>query len=341
MAEQRPSGGVEQKNEAPADSESGRASATAVRFAHDSEAEFARILDFYGVAWEYEPRCFPLRREEERIVEAFTPDFYLPDLDLYVELTTLKQGLVTEKHRKLRLLRELYPDVRIKFLNKRDYLRLLAKYGYGPPSAEAIKAIDRVLFTEAQLQRRVSELGAQVTKDYKGRSPLLVGVLRGVACFMADLMRRVSLPLAVDFMAISSYEGDKSGAVRILKDLDENVEGRDILVVEDIVDTGMTLNTLLGYLHARRPASIRVCALLDKRARRLVDVPLDYVGFEVPDEFVVGYGLDYRQVYRNLPFIATLQKDWMENGPWQMPGIVRPEKAPRKKKKRPKPTAPD
>jgi hypoxanthine phosphoribosyltransferase len=337
MAEQRPLGNVQQSNEVRADGGTGRASAPAVRFAHESEAEFARILDFYGIAWEYEPRSFPLRWEEDRIAEAFTPDFYLPDLNLYVELTTLKQALVTEKHRKLRLLRELYPEVRIKFLNKRDYLRLLAKYGYGPPSPEAIQAIDRVLITEAQIQRRVNELGAQITKDYKGRKPLLVGVLRGVACFMADLMRHVSLPLAVDFMAISSYEGDKSGAVRILKDLDENVEGRDVLVVEDIVDTGMTLTTLLHYLQARRPASVRVCTLLDKRARRLVDLPLDYVGFEVPDEFVVGYGLDYRQVYRNLPFIAILQKDWMENGPWEMPGIVRPkEKVARGKKKRPK-----
>ena len=336
MAEQRPSGGAEQENRTPAENEKGRDSAPGVRFAHDSEVEFARILDFYGIAWEYEPRSFPLRWEEERIAEAFTPDFYLPDLDLYIELTTLRQPLVTDKHRKLRLLRELYPEVRIKFLNKRDYLRLLAKYGYGPPSPEAIPAIDRVLFTEAQLQRRVSELGAQVTKDYKGRAPLLVGVLRGVACFMADFMRRVSLPLSVDFMSISSYEGDKSTGVRILKDLDENVEGRDILVVEDIVDTGMTLNTLLAYLEARHPAGVRVCALLDKRARRLVDVPLDYVGFEVPDEFVVGYGLDYRQLYRNLPFIATLRKEWMEDGSWQMPGLVRPKKAPQGKKKRPK-----
>ena len=336
MAEKRPSGRVKRKNEARVQSEAGRASGTAVRFAHDSEAEFARILDFYGIAWEYEPRSFPLRWVEGRVAEAFTPDFYLPDLDLFVELTTLRQALVTEKHRKLRLLREQYPDVRVKFLNKRDYLRLLTKYGYGPPSPAAIQAIDRLLITEGQLQRRVSELGAQITKDYKGQAPLLVGVLRGVACFMADLMRQISLPLSVDFMSISSYEGDKSGAVRILKDLDENIEGREVLLVEDIVDTGMTLKTLLSYLQARRPASVRVCALLDKRARRLVDLPLDYVGFEVADEFVVGYGLDYRQVYRNLPFIATLRKEWMEDVAWQMPGLVRPDKASQGKRKRPK-----
>jgi hypoxanthine phosphoribosyltransferase len=120
--------------------------------------------------------------------------------------------------------------------------------------------------------------------------------------------------VALDFMAISSYDNTESGVVRILKDLEENLEGRDVLVVEDIVDTGMTLNHLLGYLQARRPASLKVCALLDKRARRLVDVPIDYVGFEIPDEFVIGYGLDYRQLYRNLSFIATLKPGWMEGG---------------------------
>ena len=198
-------------------------------------------------------------------------------------------------------------------------MRLLSKYGYGPPSRRAVQAIDRVLITAAQLERRVSELGAQVSKDYAGKSPLLVGVLRGVTCFMADLMRRISLPLSVDFMAVSSYEGDRSGAVRILKDLDESMEGRHVLVVEDIVDTGMTLNHLLGYLSARKPASLKVCALLDKRVRRLVDVPIEYVGFEVPDEFVVGYGLDYRQTYRNLPFIATLKADFVESGVWRPP----------------------
>ncbi len=284
----------------------------AVRFAHESEEEFARILDFYGITWRYEPRTFPLRTEGERVVEAFTPDFYLPDIDTYIELTTLRQDLMTEKHRKLRTLRQLYPDTDVKLLNKRDYLRLLAKYGFGPPSPRSIEGVHRVLVTAPQLRRRVKELGAQITKDYAGRTPVLVGVLKGVACFMADLMRQISLPVAIDFMAISSYDNVNGGYVRILKDLDESIEGRDVLLVEDIVDTGMTLNHLLTYLRARKPSSLKVCTLLDKRARRLVDVPLDYVGFEIPDEFVIGYGLDYGQLYRNLGFIATLKPGWME-----------------------------
>jgi len=282
------------------------------------------------VAWEYEPHSFPLRYEDGQVVEAFTPDFYLPDLDLYIELTTLKQALVTDKHRKVRLLREQYPQVRVKLLHKRDYLRLLAKYGFGPLSEWEAEGIHDVLISASELERRVAELGVQISRDYAGKEPLLVGVLRGVTCFMADLMRQLSLPLAIDFMAISSYEGDRSGAVRILKDLDENVEARDILIVEDIVDTGMTLNHLLQYLWARRPASVRVCTLLDKRVRRLVDVPIDYVGFEVPDEFVVGYGLDFRQKFRNLPFIATLRPEWLESEPGQ-----RPSRPKGKKQKRP------
>ena len=276
------------------------------RFAHESEEEFARMLDFYNVRWEYEPRTFALRLDDDgRVLEAFSPDFYLVDLDLYVELTTLKQGLVTDKHRKLRRLRELYPDIHIKLLHKRDYLSLLAKYGIGAAHEQEAMGVRDVLFTASEIERRVNELGAEIARDYTGKEPLLVGVLKGVTCFMADLMRHVSLPLSVDFMAISSYDGDRSGAVRIVQDLSENIEGRDVLIVEDIVDTGMTLNHLMRQLRARRPASLRVVALLDKRVRRLVDVPLDYIGFEVPDEFVVGYGLDHGQRFRNLPFIAT------------------------------------
>jgi hypoxanthine phosphoribosyltransferase len=280
------------------------------RFAHESEEEFARLLDFYGVRWQYEPRTFPLRQGDDgRIIEAFSPDFYLVDLDLYIELTTLKQGLVTDKHRKLRRMAELYPDVQVKLLYKRDYLTLLAKYGIGSMNELDNMAVREVLISASQIERRLNELGQQIARDYADREPLFVGVLKGVTCFMADLMRHVSLPVSIDFMTISSYEGDRTGAVRIVQDLTENIEGRDVLIVEDIVDTGMTLNHLMKQLQAREPASLRVCALLDKRARRLVEVPLDYVGFEVPDEFVVGYGLDYRQRFRNLPFVATLRSD--------------------------------
>ena len=281
----------------------------AAQFAHESEVEFARILDFYGITWIYEPRSFPLRWDGERIVEAFTPDFFLPDLNLYVELTTMRQRLATEKNRKMRLVRELYPEIQIRLLNKKDYLRLLAKYGYGPPEAAKLPDIERVLITASQIERRVGELGAQISRDYTGEAPMLVGVLKGVLCFMADLLRHISLPVSIDFLAISSYEGDSSGPLSILKDLDLNIEQRHVLLVEDIVDTGMTLNRVLEYLWSQQPASLKGCCLLDKRARRLVDVPLDYIGFEVPDEFVVGYGLDYQQRYRNLPFVAILKEE--------------------------------
>lgn len=292
-----------------------------VRFAHESEEEFARLLDFYGVAWQYEPRTFTLREQAGRITQAFTPDFFLPELDLYIELTTLKQNLVTEKHAKLRRFQELYPEAQIKLLHRSDYLSLLAKYGFGPFSELEVRGIHEVLFSASEIERKVGELGAQISRDYRGKEPLLVGVLRGAACFMADLMRHIALPLAIDFMAVSSYEGEKSGAVRILKELDEPIAGRDVVVVEGIVDTGMTLRTLLRELESRWPASLKICTLLDKRVRRLAEVQLDYVGFEVPDEFVVGYGLDFRQNYRNLPFIATLEREWMRehlqkaNGP--------------------------
>jgi hypoxanthine phosphoribosyltransferase len=278
-------------------------------FAHNAEYEFARILDFYGIDWQYEPRSFALRWDRGHVTEAFTPDFYLSDLNMYVELTTLKTSLTAEKNRKMRLVKELYPEVNIIMLKKRDYLRLLAKYGYGPLSPGQVPDINRVLLTATKIQQRVGQLGAQISRDYAGKEPVLVGVLRGVICFISDLMRHISVPTAIDLMAISSYEGNNAGAVRILKDIDENIKGRDVILVEDIVDTGMTLNHVIDYLQTKRPASIRVCTLLDKRARRIVNVPLDYVAFEIPDEFVVGYGLDFQQRFRNLPFIAILKHE--------------------------------
>lgn len=281
-------------------------------FGHPSEEDFAKLLDFYRIEWLYEPRSFPLAWEDNKVAEMFTPDFYLPELDLYIELTTVKQSLITEKNRKLRRLKELYPEVNIKLLNKNDYLRLLAKYGYGPLGGTKVEGIDRVLFSHTQIQRRTRALAKRISRNYQGRQLVLVGILKGVVCFMADLMQHISLPLTVDFMAISYYGSDAEPAVKITKDLDTSIAGLDVLMVEDIVDTGMTLNYVLSHLSSHNPSSLHVCTLLDKRARRLIDIPLDYIGFEIPDEFVVGYGLDYHGQYRNLPFIGVLSPELIE-----------------------------
>ena len=288
-------------------------------FAHSSEEDFAKLLDFYCIEWLYEPRSFPLRWEGAKVTEMFTPDFYLPELDLYVELTTLKQSLLTEKNRKLRQLRTLHPEINVRLLNKSDFVKLLAKYGYGPLGEAKVEGVDRVLYSHAQIQRRVRTLARRISADYAGERLMLVGVLKGVVCFMADLMQHLSLPVTLDFMAISYYGRDDQ-VVEITRDLDSSITGQHVLMVEDIVDTGMTLNYILGHLSAHSPASLRVCTLLDKRARRLVNVGLDYAGFEIPDEFVVGYGLDYKGEYRNLPFIGILHPGLVKNGPRKQSG---------------------
>ncbi|MHB1468384.1 MAG: hypoxanthine phosphoribosyltransferase [Solirubrobacteraceae bacterium] len=169
--------------------------------------------------------------------------------------------------------------------------------------------LGEVLVGEYELQRRVAELGAQISRDYEGRAPLLVGVLKGAVFFLSDLMRAIEVPVELDFMAVASYGSatDSSGVVRILKDLDVAIEDKDVLIVEDIVDSGLTLQYLMRNLGSRKPRSLEVCALLVKPARRKVDLPTRYVGFEIPDRFVVGYGLDYAERYRNLPFVAALE----------------------------------
>ncbi len=281
-----------------------------VTFAHPSEEEFARLLDFYQIEWVYEPRSFMLEWEGDKVTEMFTPDFYLPALDLYIEMTTLKPGLTSAKNRKVRRLRELYPEVKIKLLARRDYDRLVAKYGHGPLAGSKTEGVGRILFSADQIQMRVRQLAKDISRDYQGRRILLVGVLRGMLCFMADLMRYLEVPADVDFMALSYFGGEDGGEeVRITKDLDVRPTGRHVVLVEDIVDTGMTLTYVLAHLGAYQPASLAVCTLLDKRVRRLTDVPLAYIGFEVPDEFLVGYGLDYREEYRNLPFIALVKQE--------------------------------
>ncbi|MGI5837062.1 MAG: hypoxanthine phosphoribosyltransferase [Chloroflexota bacterium] len=172
------------------------------------------------------------------------------------------------------------------------------------------KNIERVLITEEEIQKRVRQLGEQLAQEYTGRNLLLLGVLKGAVVFMVDLARAIDLPLQMDFMAVSSYGAStqSSGVVRILKDLDSAVDGRDILVVEDIIDTGLTLRYILENLSMRNPASVKVCALLVKEKSRPEGIDPDYVGFYIPDEFVVGYGLDYAEIYRNLPYIGILRK---------------------------------
>ena len=172
-----------------------------------------------------------------------------------------------------------------------------------------IDDVQEILFSEEQLRQRVQELGAQITKDYAGKAPVLASVLRGSYIFMADLTRAIQLPIHVDFMAVSSYGSGttSSGQVKIIKDLSEQIEGKDVIVVEDILDSGNTLSYLLKLLEARHPASIRLCTLLDKPERRTKPVAVQYSGFTIPDEFVVGYGLDYDEKYRNLPYIGILK----------------------------------
>ena len=172
-------------------------------------------------------------------------------------------------------------------------------------------AIGDVLVTEEDLQRRVAELGAEVSSDYEGRTPLLVAILKGAVPFLADLMRHLTIDCELDFMAVSSYGSatDSSGVVRILKDLDAPIADRDVLIVEDIIDSGLTLHYLLRNLHARGPKSIEVCALLTKPERRRVDLPVRYVGFEIPNRFAIGYGLDHEERFRNLSYVASLREN--------------------------------
>ncbi|MDA8218866.1 MAG: hypoxanthine phosphoribosyltransferase [Dehalococcoidales bacterium] len=167
-----------------------------------------------------------------------------------------------------------------------------------------------VLLSEETIRQRVAEMGRQITDDYVGLDLVLVGVLKGAVAFMVDLARAIDLPLAMDFMAVSSYGAstESSGVVRITKDLDASLQGKHVLVVEDIVDTGLTLKYILEMLHAHNPASVRICALFDKVKERKADVHLDYVGFKIPNRFVVGYGLDYAEIYRNLPYLGVLKE---------------------------------
>lgn len=183
--------------------------------------------------------------------------------------------------------------------------------------AELTKDISEILISTDQIQEKVSALGGEISQDYAQKKPLLVGVLKGVLLFMADLLRAITIPVEVDFMAVSSYsaEARERGLVRLVKDLETPITDRHVLFVEDVVDTGLTLNYLLSNLRSRRPASLEVCTLFNKGKHRLIDLPIKYAGFDLPDLFVVGYGLDYREKYRNLPFVGLLKPEVFHNDP--------------------------
>lgn len=176
--------------------------------------------------------------------------------------------------------------------------------------------LQEVLIGEAKLQARIRQLGLEISHDYAGLNPLLIGVLKGVLYFMADLTRAITIPVELDFMAVTSYsaEARDKGVVRLVKDLEIPVTGRHVIFVEDVIDTGLTLNTLLRNLRAQQPESLSVCVLFDKPQRRLIDMKLRYKGFDLPDKFVVGYGLDYKEKYRNLPFVALLKATTLNQG---------------------------
>jgi hypoxanthine phosphoribosyltransferase len=174
-----------------------------------------------------------------------------------------------------------------------------------------LEDVEKILISNEEIASRIKELGAQISEEYRGKDLMLIGVLKGSVLFMADLIREIKIHCTMDFMAVSSYGGgtESTGVVRILKDLDSNIANRNILIVEDIIDTGTTLKYLIENLRSRKPESIKICCLLDKPDRRKVKLDIDYTGFAIPDAFVIGYGLDYAERYRNLPFIGVLKKE--------------------------------
>ena len=289
------------------------------RFVNEAELAYAKILDYYGIPWLYEPHTFVLERDHEgRVIEAFTPDFYLPEQDLYIELTTMKQSLVTPKNRKVRMLRELYPELNVRLLYRKDYQQLLAKAGYGSTiEVQNLRKQDigTIVISPVELETRTKALARKISRDYRGQSLVVVGMLKGVTFFLADLARGIKVPFVIDYLDLRRYAGAQPhDRVRIARDLDNPIQGRHVLLVEDIVNTGLTLDYVLSELRQREPASIEVVTLLDRPLRRLVKVPIRYVGFQIPNDYVVGYGLDYRELYRNLPFICTLRSSVLEIG---------------------------
>ena len=300
------------------------------RFAHPAERDFARILSYHRIRWSYEPTTFTLARTADgRPAQMFTPDFYLPDQRVYIELTTMRQRLVTRKNRKVRQLRALYPNVRIKLVYRRDFQRLVESYRTDGRRLMAC-GVGRVLYPADAIRARVNELAAQIAADQpaietsamtvdasaRPGTPseslplLIVGVGRGATVFLgalASALTELGLPFDLDRLDLTRYR-TSGGAryIRVRRGPRTPLAGRRVLLVEDVVSTGFSLRYLSGWLRQRRAAEVEVCTLLDRRAARLIDAPVRYAGFEAPNELLVGFGLALRRQFRDLPYIAVV-----------------------------------
>lgn len=295
-------------------------------FAHPAEQDLARILSFYRIRWIYEPTTFHLEfREDGRPAEQITPDFYLPDHDLYIELTTMRQRLVTRKNRKIRRLRESFPSVHIKLLYRRDYDRLIGSYPAPDHIVEPI--VGAPIFDAQEIRSRVEALAAEVSTSSAGligiesderprREPAeplhLIGVGAGSRRFLAELNRelgRRECRVSSDQLILSRYGADEGNdRVRAGSALKTPVAGRDIVLVTDIVSSGLSLVSVTEWLRGKGARSVRICALLDREDARIIDIPLDFVGFKAPDETLVGYGLSSYPEFAGLPSIAAIHE---------------------------------
>jgi hypoxanthine phosphoribosyltransferase len=289
------------------------------RFAHPAEVEVARLLTFYGLRWAYEPTTFAVRwGRDGRPVEFVTPDFYLPEHDLYLELTTMRQRLVTRKNRKFRLLRETYPNVRVRMLYLRDFQRL--RDVYGPSRAGRESRIGGILYDEHDVETRIAQLAHQLIQTWdakaaseRGQRPLLVGVGPGSDRFLASLgenLRGLGVPVDLDLIALTSISADSGpNRVRVSQPPAVSLSGRSVTLVQEVLSTGLSATFLSGWLRRHGANSVEICALLDREAARVIDVPVVCRGFAVPDVAVAGFGLARRNQFRELPYIAKIETE--------------------------------
>jgi len=289
------------------------------RFAHPAEIEVARLLTFYGLRWAYEPTTFAVRwGRDGRPVEFVTPDFYLPEHDLYLELTTMRQRLVTRKNRKFRLLREAYPNVRVRMLYLRDFQRL--REVYGPSCVEREARIGGILFDQQDVEMRIAQLARQLIQAWhgkvaseRGQRPLLIGVGSGSDRFLTTLgenLRGLGVPVDLDRVALTSIGADSgSSRVRVSRPPVTSLTGRSVTLVQEVLSTGLSATFLSGWLRRHGAGSVEMCALLDREAARVVDVPVVCRGFAVPDVALAGFGLARRRQFRELPYIAKIDTD--------------------------------